>query len=133
MKSKLLFFVLALGVMTLNSCSSGGDGGPNDSSAQFKDKWWYSPDNSTLDVYFNSNGTYESKFFFNGTTIPSNGEWEWVDESTKTFRVFNLQGNLTADYIGKVSDLTAHSLKLRSSLDDGATYSAPYSYIDTDN
>lgn len=132
MRSKILLCLLLVSSLSFVSCSSGDDS-PNNSSAQFKDKWWYSPDNSTLDLYFNSNGTYHSVYLFGGATVTSDGEWEWVNESAKTFRVFNLQGNLTDEFYGKATELTDDAVKIKLSFDAGATYSDPYPYIDTND
>jgi hypothetical protein len=129
MKSKFFLCLLLVSSLSFLSCSSDDDSSNNDS--QFEDKWWYSPDNSTLDVFFNSDGTYESVYVFGGTTYNSDGEWEWVSESAKTFRVFNLTGNATTEYYGKVSNLTDNSMGIKMSLDEGETYSEAVPYIDT--
>ncbi len=131
MKLKLFFGLLLLASTSFLSCSS--DDSSSDSNAQFEDKWWYSPDNTTLDVFFNSDGTYESTFLFNGMSMDSDGEWEWVNESTKTFRVFNLQGNATSEYYGKVSELDGDSMSLKMSLDEGETYSEGIPYVDSND
>ena len=133
MKSKFFLCLLIVSSsISLLSCSNDDDS-PNNSTAQFEDKWWYSPDNSTLDVYFNSDGTYESTFVFQGSMVNSDGEWEWVNETTKTFRVFNLQGNATNEFYGKVSTLTDDSMSVQMSLDEGETFSAAIPYVDTND
>lgn len=130
MKFKLLFCLLFISSLTtLVSCSNDDDSAADD-TFQFVDKWWYSPDHSTLDVYFDSDGTYESVYLFGGMTIPSNGEWEWVDESAKIFRVYNLTGNATSQFYGKVSEVTANTAKIKISFDQGETFSDDYSYVD---
>ncbi|MDI1257215.1 MAG: hypothetical protein PSV16_14065 [Flavobacterium sp.] len=131
MKSKIIICLLFLSSISFVSCSS--DDSSNSSTSQFEDKWWYSPDNSTLDLKFNADGTYLSVFVFSGQTLNSNGQWEWVDEAAKTFHVFNLQGNATNEFYGKATTLTAHNLGVKMSLDGGATYSAEVPYVDTNN
>src|SRR5690606_30377867 len=96
MKTKLMLCLLLISSVSFTSCSNDDDSSP--SSSQFEDKWWYSPDNSTLDLFFNSDGTYESVFVFGGTEMESNGEWEWVNESARILRVYNLQGNATNEF-----------------------------------
>ena len=131
MKSKVILCLLLVSSFSFFSCSS--DDSPSNSNAQFENKWWYSPDNSTLDILFNSDGTYESVYVFQGTTMNSDGEWEWINESAKTFRVFNLGGNAVSEYYGKATNLTDDSVGIKLSMDEGATYSEPYTYVDTNN
>lgn len=131
MKQKLFLGLFLLTATIFSSCSS--DDSSSDSNAQFENKWWYSPDNTTLDVFFNSDGTYESTFNFNGTSMDSDGEWEWINESSKTFRVFNLQGNATSEYYGKVTTLTGDNMAIKMSLDEGETYSEAIPYVDSND
>jgi len=129
MKTKLMLCLLLISSVSFTSCSNDDDSSP--SSSQFEDKWWYSPDNSTLDLFFNSDGTYESVFVFGGTEMESNGEWEWVNESARILRVYNLQGNATNEFYGKVLTLTDDTMSIQMSLDDGESYSAAIPYVDT--
>ena len=131
MKLKIAFCLLLISSISISSCSS--DDSSNDSSSQFEDKWWYSPDNATLDVHFDSDGTYSSVYVYAGTTYNSNGDWEWVSESAKTFRVYNLGGNATDEFHGKVTSLTDHTMEVKTSLDGGETYTAAVPYVDTND
>ena len=134
MKKLLVYFLLA-GSMAIVSCSSSdsSDDVPTPITYQFKDKWWYSVGNTTLDLYFHTNGLYESKYLYNGTTTVSNGEWQWMDQPNKIIHIYNLQNNGVDEYVGKVSGLTAHTLKMKVSFDNGATYTDSYNYTDTNN
>ena len=97
------------------------------------DKWWYSADGTVSDVYFHSNGDYEQNFVWNGTNIGSTGNWEWINEDAGTIHLYNLVGNAVTEAQIKVSGLTAHTVSLKQSVDEGETWSPAADFVDTDN
>ena len=128
MKSKLFFWMLVLSIITFVKCSS-SDSSPNTVTSQFKNKWWYSIHHAVVKHYFNSNGTYELVNSLGGIPTHSVGQWEWIDEPNKTFRVYNLIDNPDAEHYGKILNLTEHDLQIAISFDNGVTYE-PYDYMD---
>jgi hypothetical protein len=124
--------IFLIGITALTSCSSDSSSSNVDEDL-LTDKWWYSADGTVSDVYFHSNGDYEQNFVWNGTNIASSGNWEWINQDAGTIHLYNLVGNAVTEAQLKVSELTAHTVKLKQSVDEGATWSAAASFIDTDN
>jgi hypothetical protein len=124
--------IFLIGITALTSCSSDSSSSSLDDDL-LVDKWWYSADGTVSDVYFHSNGDYEQNFVWNGTNIGSTGNWEWISQSAGTIHLFNLEGNAVTEAQIKVSDLTANSVKLKQSVDEGATWSPAASFIDTND
>ncbi|RZJ67056.1 MAG: hypothetical protein EOO50_07270 [Flavobacterium sp.] len=133
---KKVLTLLALVFITsasLVSCSS-DDGGAATGNANLLDKWWYSPDNTTTDIRFNSDGTYQSTYTANGMTLNSDGEWEWSNESAKEMHVFNVTGNALTEWHYKFNTITAHTMTTKFSYDDGETWSEQaYPFTDSND
>ena len=132
MKSKIIICLLIVSQLSFLSCSSDNDS-PNNPQYQLENKWWYSPDNSTTDLYFNSDGTYLSKFAFGTNVVNSNGQWEWISQSEKTVKIFNLQGNALSGFQGKITELSAHTMSIKMTLNQGETYTETVQYVDVND
>ena len=135
MKTKSLFkplLLLFVCVNLLSSCSSDSSSSGGDVTQLF-DKWWYDTNDFTADVYFNSNGTYQQYLNFAGAGFSNTGTWTWENESQKIMKVSYETGpNAVTEVLFKFSNIQENSFTVKQSVDDGATYSQPVNYSDTD-
>ncbi len=135
MKKALRFFGLFVFLgLALASCSSDDGGSSTGNNDNLYDKWWYSADNSTADIYFHADGHYEQHMVLLGIDLTSEGSWEWVDENAKILRCYDVTNNGASEWLIKFPTIGAHSLSLKMSLNDGQTWTDPASnYVDENN
>lgn len=118
--------------VALTSCSSDDGGTPSGNNNNLFNKWWYSETNSTADLYFNSDGSYEQHF--EGFNITSEGDWEWVNQNAKTMHVFNVTNNAADEFWYKFVTIGTHTMTVKISFDEGETWmDGDYAFVDTND